>query len=145
MNITLREITKENYEDVCGLELADHQKRHLSSNMESILESKFHEALVARAIYLNDDPVGFIMGAKESASEFEIFRFMIALSYQKKGIGRAALEMAIAGIRRVEGIQKIKICYHPDNTIAKQLYLNIGFKEVGMDEDGEDMWAEISV
>ena len=144
MNITLREITKDNYMDVCDLEVADDQKRHLSSNMESLVESKFYETMIPRAIYADDKPVGFIMGDR-SSDTVGIFRFMVDFNFQNKGIGRAALELAITEIRQIEGIKQIEICYHPDNKIAKHLYLKIGFEEVGMDESGDDMWAVMSV
>ncbi|MBX2869545.1 MAG: GNAT family N-acetyltransferase [Acidiferrobacterales bacterium] len=145
MAITLREVTRENYEDICELEVADDQKRHLSSNIESLLESKYYDTLVPRGIYYGDEPVGFIMGERTSESKVEIFRFMIDIDYQKKGYGRAALEVAIAEIRQLEGVSEIQICYHPDNEVAKQLYFKLGFKEVGMDEAGEDMLAVLSV
>ena len=141
MNITLREITKDNYEDICDLEVAEDQKGHLSSNTQSILESKFHETLTARAIYSDDVPVGFTMGERASVEQIAIFRFMIDQNYQKKGIGRQALDVAISELKQLEGITKIQICYHPDNEIAKSLYLKVGFKEIGMDDSGEDMLA----
>ena len=145
MNITLREITNENYMDICDLEVADDQKRHLSSNIESLVESKFYETMVPRAIYADDKPVGFIMGDRASDTKVGIFRFMIDFNFQNKGIGRAALELAIAEIRQIEGIKQIEICYHPDNEIAKRLYFKIGFQEVGMNESGDDMLAVMSV
>jgi len=127
-SITLREITKDNYEDVCRLEVADDQKRHLSSNTESILESKFHESLTPRAIYSNDVPVGFIMGERTSEKEIEIFRFMIDQKYQKRGFGRTALELVFSEVKQLEGVTQIQICYHPDNEIAKRLYLSAVFQ-----------------
>jgi len=145
LKITLREITKENYRDVCDLEVTNDQKGHLASNMESLVESKFDETLVPRAIYAEDKPVGFMMGNRASDTEVTIFRFMIDFNFQQKGIGRAALRQAITEIRQIEGIQQIDICYHPDNTIAKRLYLSLGFREVGMDESDEDMWAVLHI
>ena len=145
MNITLREITKDNYEKICDLEVADDQKRHLSSNMESLVDSKFHETLVPRAIYNNDTPVGFIMGEQTSSSRVEIYRFMIDSEFQQRGMGRAALELAIAEIQHIGGIKQIQICYHPENDIAKRLYFKLGFQEVGMSESGEDMLAVLSL
>jgi len=141
MNITLQEITKDNYEDICELEVADDRKGHLSSNTQSILESKLHETLTSRAIYSDDVPVGFIMGERTSEDMIEIFRFMIDQNYQRKGIGRKALEVVISELKQLEGVTKIQICYHPDNEIAKSLYLKIGFKEIGMDDSDEDMLA----
>lgn len=145
MNITLREITKDNYEDICDLEVADDQKRHLSSNMESLVDSKFYETLVPRAIYNGDTPVGFIMGEQTSSSKVEIYRFMIDSEFQQRGMGRSALELAIAEIQQLGGIKQIQICYHPDNDIAKRLYFKLGFREVGMSESGEDMLAVLSL
>ncbi len=141
MSIALREITKDNYEDICRLEVADHQKGHLSSNMESILESKFHDTLTARAIYSDDVPVGFIMGERTSEKKIEIFRLMIDQKYQRKGFGRTALELVFSEIAQLDGVTQIQICYHPDNEVAKGLYLKVGFKEIGMDESGRDMLA----
>lgn len=145
MNITLQEITRENYEDICDLEVADDQKKHLSSNIESLLESKFYESLTPRAIYWEDKPVGFIMGERTSEAMIQIYRFMIDVDYQKKGIGRAALELVIDEVKQLDGITHIQICYHPDNIVAKRLYSKIGFEEVGMDKSGIDMLAVKSV
>lgn len=145
MSVTLREISKENYEAICDLEVAEDQRRHLSSNMESLVDAMFHETMVPRAIYFEDTPVGFIMGNRASDTTVGIFRFMVDFNFQQKGIGRSALELAITEIKQIEGIKKIQICYHPDNEIAKRLYSNIGFQEIGMDESGEDMWAEMAV
>lgn len=141
MNLAFRKITRKNYEDICDLVVAEDQRGHLSSNMESILDSKFDKDLVPRAIYLDDKPVGFIMVEKTPKDTIEIFRFMIDQRYQNKGYGRAALELAIAKFEQLEGIRKIQICYHPDNDVAKGLYQKLGFKEIGMDESGEDMLA----
>lgn len=141
MSISFRKITRKNYEDICNLEVKNKQKGYLSSNTESILDSRFDKTLIPRAIYVDDVPVGFIMGERVSKRKVEIFRFMIDKKHQRKGYGHTALKMAIVKIRQIDGVRKIQICYHPDNKIAKGLYKKLGFREIGMDKCGNDMLA----
>ena len=63
----------------------------------------------------------------------------------QSGFSRNTKPPALAGgrsqIKQIGGVTQIQICYHPDNEIAKGLYLQVGFKEIGMDESGKDMQA----
>jgi len=145
VNISLRAIDKDNYRAVCRLPLPDEQYEHLSRNGMSILESHYEEGVSPRGIYLDDEPVGFIMWAQTSKTRVIIYRFMVTFEQQKKGIGGTALQLAIDEIKSDKNIEKIEICYSPDNVAAKGLYFKTGFVETGMDEDGEDMLAEIKV
>ena len=70
---------------------------------------------------------------------------MIDQNHQKKGIGREALKIALEEIAASPEIKEIEICYNPKNPVAKYFYSSFGFKEVGMDEDGEDMIALIKL
>lgn len=145
MTVSLREVDKDNYRVVCLLPLPEEQYKYITHNGLSILESHYEEGVSPRAIYLDDEPVGFIMWAKESKSRVLIYRFMVTYKQQKKGIGGAALQLAIDEIKADKNIEKIEICYSPDNIPAKELYFKTGFVETGMDEDGEDMLAVIEV
>ncbi|MDS0788478.1 LysR substrate-binding domain-containing protein [Proteus vulgaris] len=42
-------------------------------------------------------------------------------------------------------INEIEICYNPLNPVAKTFYSSFGFKETGMDKDGDDMLAVIKI
>lgn len=144
MDITLREVTKDNYEAVCELHIPAEQQEHLAPNVVSLVEAHY-EGHQARAIYLADEPVGFMMGGFESEGQISIWRFMVALEHQKKGIGRKALELAIQEISAIDGITKIGICYSLDNAVAKSLYASIGFRETGLNEHGNEMLAVIEL
>ena len=61
MNVSLRTVDKDNYRAVCKLPLPDEQYKYISQNSYSLLESHFEDGVSPRAIYLNDEPVGFIM------------------------------------------------------------------------------------
>lgn len=70
---------------------------------------------------------------------------MVDQKQQGKGIGRAALQLALQEIRQTPNIEQIEICYNPKNPVAKDFYSSFGFTEVGMDKDNEDMLAIINI
>ena len=55
-----------------------------------------------------------------------------------------ALEQAIEEIKQDRHVNRITICYVPENPVTKRLYGSLGFEEVGLDEDGE-MIAELAI
>ncbi len=143
MQISLEEINNNNYEAVCDLEVTEAQEDFVACNMWSLVESFYNEGHTCRAIYLGDEPVGFLMWVKESVSKVSIWRFMVDKKYQNQGIGRSALTLAIRSIKQTPGVKEIEICYNPKNPVAKNFYSSFGFNEVGLDEDGEDMLSLI--
>lgn len=146
MEIHLREILKDNFEQVGELYIPDEQQEHLSRNIWSIAESKFYDTHVARAIYKGDEPVGFIMWVHMTEKVTSIWRFMIAHEYQRQGIGRKALELAIDKIKSEErDIKAIEICYGPGNLPAKKMYISSGFSEVGVSDCGNEAYAQIQL
>lgn len=95
--------------------------------------------------YQNDKSVGFFMWVSETPERVSIWRFMVDQRYQKAGIGRTALNLALNEIKTSDKLKEIKICYDPENPVAKDFYSSVGFQEVGLDEDGEDMLAVIKL
>lgn len=151
-NVTLRQVTKDNYEAVCDLDVAPDQENFVSSNGWSLVESHYHPHYQTRAIYAGETPVGFLMWVPDAEADdgsdarcVSIWRFMIDKDHQGKGYGRRALELAIGEIRSAPRVERITIGYHPRNKRAKEMYARFGFIEVGMDEDGDDMIASLSV
>lgn len=72
MNVSLRHITKENYETVCELEVSVEQEQYVSCNMWSLVEANFNEGYETRAIYLENVPVGFFMWTRRPLSKISI-------------------------------------------------------------------------
>jgi diamine N-acetyltransferase len=145
VEVSLRQVSKENYEEVCELDVTKEQEDFVACTMWSIVEAKYNEGYETRVIYLNEEPVGFFMWVKESRIKVSIWRFMVDKNHQQKSIGRAALNLALAEIKKVPDLQVIEICYNPKNPVAKEFYASFGFSEVGMDEDDEDMLAIIKL
>ena len=145
MAVSLRQITKSNYEQVCDLDVSEEQQDYVASNMWSLVESSFNDGYETRAIYLGEEPVGFFMWVTETLSKVSIWRFMIDHKHQKNGIGRIALNLALNEIKLTDGLKEIEICYNPNNPVAKAFFSSFGFVEVGMDDDNEDMLAVITL
>lgn len=145
MEVSLRQVTKENYEEVCELDVTNEQEDYVACNMWSIVESKYNDGYETRAIYMKEEPVGFFMWVKESEFKVSIWRFMVDKKHQQKSIGRVSLNLALAEIKEVSGLKEIEICYSPKNPVAKAFYSSFGFSEVGMDKDDEDMLAVIKL
>ncbi len=141
ISLSLRAITKGNYEAVCDLDVSEQQQDYVACNMWSLVEAQFNSGYSTRAIYLSEQPIGFFMWVQESAHKVSIWRFMIDERYQRQGYGRYALTLAIAEIKEQPQITEIEICYNPSNPVAKQFYSQFGFIEQGMDDDEEDMLA----
>ena len=145
MDISLREVSQENYEAVCDLEVTTEQEPYVACNMWSLVEAAYNDGHTCRAIYLAQQPVGFFMWVKETAQLISIWRFMVDKQYQQQGIGRQAMALALAEIEQDTDIKQIEICYNPGNPVAKNFYASFGFVEQGLDDDNEDMLALITL
>jgi diamine N-acetyltransferase len=141
MRITLRPITRDNFEAVADLRVHAQQRNFLASNCYSIAEASFNPCLITRAVYADAQPVGFMMYVcpepTAEQGEYAIWRFMIAAEQQGKGYGRQALHCLLAEILGHAGVVRILISYWPDNTAAQRFYASFGFRELGIDADGE--------
>ncbi|MFC3032660.1 GNAT family N-acetyltransferase [Pseudoalteromonas fenneropenaei] len=143
--ISLQPITQANYAAVCDLDVCPLQQDYVACNMWSLVEAFYNQGHTCRAIYQDDTPVGFLMWVQGSDTRVSIWRFMIDSAFQQQGIGRQALSLALDEIKSTPGLTNIEICYNPSNPVAKDFYSQFGFVEVGMDEDNEDMLAEIAL
>ena len=73
-----------------------------------------------------------------------IRRFMVDEAFQKRGIGRVAMALAIDEIMQPGDLDVLNVSYWPRNSVAKKLYASFGFVEIDSDGDGEIV-AEIKV
>ncbi len=138
MTVSLNPVTKENYEEICNLQVEKQQEDYVADNIWSLVESMFNPTYQTRAIYNNSTPVGFFMWVPQKPDKVSIWRFMVDKKYQNKGIGRKALQLAIDEIKQTEGLKEIGIYYNPKNPLAKKFYSSFGFIEVGIEEDDDE-------
>jgi len=136
--VVLEPVGKGNRAAILTLELLPQQQGFVASNAESLAEARHDDEAIARAVVAAGRVVGFLMySAPDDDDEAIIYRFMIDRREQGKGLGRAAVAMALDEIRRLEHISRVSICYEPENEAARRLYARFGFVEQGLDEDDE--------
>ncbi len=129
MSITLQPVSRDNYERVCQLRVAEDQEDFVADNAWSLVESIFEPGCETRAICRDGQPVGFFMWVRGPAARVSIWRFMVDERHQRQGIGTAALQLAIAEIGRQAGVREIAIYYDPRNPVARDFYARFGFVE----------------
>jgi diamine N-acetyltransferase len=141
--VELVEVTKDSVRAVCGLDAGD-GGRQVAPNAVSIAQAYFHEEAWFRAIHANGELVGFLMlwdPSRVASSEdprFIVWRFMIDARFQRRGHGRAALELAIAHVRSRGGYE-LYLSHVKTVDEAARLYRSLGFTYTGVEEDGE-LW-----
>ncbi|NYE08486.1 diamine N-acetyltransferase [Bacillus niacini] len=135
--ITLKDVTKQNWFDIIRLCSAEDQKnkvfeKTIASNCLSLAQASIEENWTVKAIYQNDMPIGFTMyGYSDELAGYEICRIMIDYKFQGNGFGKKALLLVIKEMVNQFKSEEIFITFVPENEIAKQLYLSVGFKDTG--------------
>jgi diamine N-acetyltransferase len=142
MSISIRAVTEENWDVLCDLQLLKHQEDWLASNSYSIAQASFYPNFHTRAIYKDEEAIGFMLYVSleedgMAPGSYAIYRFMVDHRHQGKGYGRNALGLALKEIAARPGAKTIAISYKPDNSVAKTLYASFGFMETEIDESGE--------
>lgn len=136
--ISLREITRENWEDIVRLKVADSQTGFVASNAFSLAEASYEPECVPLGIYDGDIPVGFCMYCVDSADkEYWISRLMVDQRYQSKGFGRAAMQHMVDRIKQDKDHHMVYVSFKPHNEWAKTLYESLGFVPDGRVVGGE--------
>lgn len=138
--ISLRPVTLENWRAVVRLSLADEQKNWVAPPWYTIIQAGF-EGGVLRAIYADETVVGQVWyQLEEDKRRGYINRLLTGLEHQGKGYGRAAMRIILDEISRHAFVDEIYISFMPDNTIARKLYMDLGFVDTGEMDDGENVF-----
>lgn len=139
MNLILKEVTADNWEECIELQPTEDQNQFIASNLYSLAQSKFLPNFETLAVYNDEIMVGFVMfGIDPDDSQYWIYRLMIDSSYQGKGYGFETMKQVIDRIKAKPDATDIIVAYHPDNQAAATLYEKLGFKVIG-----EAPWGEI--
>lgn len=138
--ISLREITADTVEDICRLTgtLPDYQQKFVASNAFSIAQAYFEPKAWFRAIYADDEPVGFIMlDDDDEAQEYFLWRLMVAGPQQGRGFGRQAIELLLDYVRTRPGATALLTSYVHEYRGPGGFYHQLGFEPTGEILDGE--------
>lgn len=144
MDVSLREINAETVRSITELAVAPSQERFVAVNALSLAEALFSREAWFRAVYLAEQPVGFVMLYDESLRvsppskpQLAIWRFMIDLKYQRQGIGGEALRQVIEHARSKPALSSLLVSYVPGEGSPERFYKKHGFVPNGQIEEGE--------
>ena len=151
-NLEFREITKDNFYQVCMLHVNSEDKEFVASNEMSLAEAYLFKNMGAYvlpiAIYRNRMPIGFAMITKgyigdnikgEYINNYCILRMMIESKHQNKGLGNIALKQIIEIIKSISINESfIWISTEEKNEKAIHIYEKNGFVKTN-DYCGEEI------
>lgn len=150
--IHFEKITPDNFEEVISLKMKESQVGFMENNLYSLAEARVFDYLEPRAIYNDDELIGFvlyyfqpdgvirIMGPGEGTHEIHndgmdyvyLKRIMLDQNYQGKGFGKAALKEARNFfIEEYPSIGFIELMHYMDNDTGASLYDAAGYKSTG--------------
>lgn len=149
VEITLRELLiQDNVQAVLALRTTPAQERFVSTVAYSLRETERspNEHPWLRAIYADEQPVGFVMVAWDFVPEpphsdgpFFLWKLLIDHEHQGKGYGKQAVEQVIDLIRADGGTELIT-SYVPGEGNPFGFYAKLGFVPRGdLDPEGEIM------
>jgi diamine N-acetyltransferase len=132
--VTLREITAETVREICRLSdtLTPPKKYMVAPNAVSIAQAHFSEHAWFRAIYADEKPVGFLMLYDDpEASEYFLWRLMVAGPHHGKGFGRRAIELLIEYVRTRPGAKVLETSCGQGPGNPEGFYRTLGFQRTG--------------
>ncbi|MDA1778857.1 GNAT family N-acetyltransferase [Bacillus cereus group sp. BY9-3LC] len=148
MNIQLKVVTRENWEDALQLQVKENQRKFVPAVAVSLAKVYIkpdgeNVEYIPFAIYNGDLMVGFVMHAvvKETTDMYWINGFIIDQNQQGNAYGKAALQESIYLIKNTfKACKEIRLTVHKDNISAKKLYESSGFQSLEHDYDGEQVY-----
>lgn len=136
--VTLRDVTGDTVRAICNLRVAPGQEQFVAPNAVSIAEAHFAPKAWFRAIYADDEPVGFIMYEDDpDKQQYFLWRLMIAEGHQGKGYGRRAVELLVDHVRTRPGAAELLTSWVPGEGSPEGFYLGLGFEPTGEVDEGE--------
>jgi diamine N-acetyltransferase len=138
VDVELREITFETVRAVCELEVVEDQREFVAPNARSIAEAHFVPKHWMRAIYADGEAAGFVLTYEDPSEEaYDLWRFMVASGYQRRGVRRRAMELLLERWRHL-GAAAARLSVVPENRGAISFYESLGFRLTG-----EEVHAEL--
>lgn len=149
--VTLREITAETVIAVVKLSVAEDQKAFVAPNAVSLAQALFAPDAWYRAIYVGEEPAGFVMLSDESLKSpppevptVAVWRLMVDRKFQGQGVGRAAMQQVIEHVREKGLFKSLALSYVPGPGSPEAFYLSLGFRHTGRVE-GTEVVLELSL
>ena len=136
--VSLRAVDSDNVEAVIDLSVAESQAEFVAPNVYSLAEAFAATKVWVRAIYADDEPVGFVMlSDDDDKPRYYLWRYMIDARHQGKGYGSAALQLVHEYVRTRPRGTEIFLSYVPADGGPEDFYKAHGYTDTGRVHDGE--------
>ena len=138
--VSLREITAETVRQICKLSdtLSDTQKKMVAPNAVSIAQAHFNKFAWFRAVYADEETIGFIMlYDNPEESKYFLWRFMIAGPYQHMGFGKRAMDLLFEYVKTRPNAKQLGVSCGEGEASPEEFYKKLGFKRTGEKEGDE--------
>ena len=137
-DVTLRPVNDDNVQAVIDLAVADDQQDFVAPNVKSLAQAFATTKVWVRAVYLGDDPVGFVMVSDDDEKpRYYLWRFMIDARFQGRGIGRRAMQLVHEYVLARPGGDRIFLSYVPADGGPEMFYKSLGYEDTGVEHGGE--------
>ena len=146
--VSLQEVTAQTVRAITELKVSAAQQGYVAPNAVSIAQAYFHPEAWFRAIFVGDEPVGFVMLEDPTLlpdwlglAQVGLWRFMIDERRQGKGHGRAALRLVVEHARTRPAQSSLRTSCVPGPHSPIGFYERFGFRRTGEVDDGEIVLA----
>jgi len=131
--VSLRVVDDDNVKAVMDLSVSDDQTGFVAPNVVSLAQAFATTKVWVRAVYADDEPVGFVMlSDDEEKPRYYLWRFMIDARFQGKGYGKAAMALVEDYVRTRPQGDRLYLSYVPEDGGPGPFYHSLGFEETGV-------------
>ena len=142
--ISIQPVTSENWRQVYAVQVTEEQH-------EFVMPPGYYLALCAYggdwrplAVVHDGAVVGFLMWAVDAADDAcWLGGIQIDRAWQRRGLGRQAINAAMAMLEQAHGFRHFALSYQPANVAAAHLYAGLGFVETN-EWEGDEVVARLS-
>lgn len=144
--VVLRTIDEANRAAIEALRVTPAQEQFVASVAESLVEAAATPGACPwyRAAYVDDTPVAFVMLSDNIPPErteylgpYFLWRLLVDVQYQRRGYGRAILDVVVDYVRTRPGAERLLTSHGPGAGGPLGFYLKYGFTLTGEVFDDE--------
>jgi diamine N-acetyltransferase len=146
--VSLREITEDNRAAVEALAVNEEQSYYVASVTKSLQDAEEYPDAKAwyRAVYAEDEPVGFVMISDgitvddpSYVGPYYLWRLLVDHRLQRRGYGTTALDLVVEHVRTRPDARTLLVSHVVGPTSPVIFYQRYGFRLTGAVHEGEPL------
>jgi diamine N-acetyltransferase len=145
-DVSLRAITADNRVAVEALAVTDDQSFYVASVTQSLQDAEEYPDAKPwyRAVYLGEEPVGFVMISDgitvddpSYVGPYYLWRLLVDHRFQGRGVGTAAIDLVTQHLRTRPDARKLLVSHVVGPSSPLTFYQQYGFRLTGEVHEGE--------